>query len=100
MGSVIFPSNSSRKEKLLLLRNGSGSGRIKYPLQHPATQHYPAIEITLGLKTVARPKARMWINSLQLSSQSYSKEEVGFPPENTLCSKHYLLAKKQEEPLV
>ena len=85
MSSEISFSDLSREGRHPLLRNRPGSGVNKPPLQHPVTQQYSATEITLRLKNGAWPQAWMWRNTRQALPRGLSREEVGFPLENTLC---------------
>ena len=50
MCSEIFLANLSREGRHPLPRNRPRSGVNKPPLQHPASQQYPATEMMLGLE--------------------------------------------------
>ena len=75
----IFLADLSREERHPLLRNRPGSGVIKPPLQHPTTQHYSAIELTLKLENGAWPQAWMWRNTVQSSPKRPLKGRGGIP---------------------
>ena len=43
-----FLTDPPKERRLPPLKNSSGSGVVEPPLQHPTTQHYSTIEITLS----------------------------------------------------
>ena len=80
-----FLNDLQNERNMPPLKNKLGKWCCGPPLQHPATQRYTAVEITLQLKEDAWPQARMWRISIQSPSRGLSRKEEEFINRNALC---------------